>query len=67
MNDQENNRPDTDEIGSTLESGGEVNEAIEQEDDATAGISRAPGAAKYEREQAETEGATDNEELTGAP
>jgi hypothetical protein len=56
----------TDEIGSELETGDEVNAAIEQQgDDAAAGIPRDTDAAKQEHKKDEPE--DDNIELAGAP
>lgn len=58
-------RPDEqqDEIGSTMESENEVNQAIEQQgDDATADILRDTDAAKQEQKRE-----LDNNELQGAP
>lgn len=64
MNNQEVTKPETDEIGSDLETGNEVNKALEQQgDDATAGIPRDTDAAKHEQDKA----GDDNRELTGAP
>jgi hypothetical protein len=62
-----NKKPDeTDEIGSELETGDEVNAAIEQQgDDAAAGIPRDTDAAKHEKHTDQP--AEDNHELTGAP
>jgi hypothetical protein len=55
---------ETDEIGDALESGNEVNKAIEQQgDEGTAGIPRDTDAAKHQQDEAED----DNRELTGAP
>lgn len=56
----------TDEIGNELETGDEVNAAIEKQgDDAAAGISRDTDAAKQEGRK--HKGENDNNELTGAP
>ncbi|MGY3212553.1 hypothetical protein [Mucilaginibacter sp. HD30] len=58
MNKQENdNREQTDEIGGDLETGGEVNAAIEQQgEDAAEGIPRDTDAAKQEQKRDETIG-----------
>lgn len=49
------NREQTDEIGNDLETGNEVNAAIEQQGDAAAaGIPRDTDAAKHEQKQDET-------------
>ncbi|GAB3912621.1 hypothetical protein [Mucilaginibacter boryungensis] len=62
MNIPEKNKEQTDEIGDDLESGNEVNQAIEQQgDDATAGIPRDTDAAKHDKP------ADSNRELQGAP
>jgi hypothetical protein len=56
----------TDEIGNELETGDEVNAAIEQQgDDAAAGIPRDTDAAKQERKKEKA--GDDNKELAGAP
>jgi hypothetical protein len=59
MNEQEKvNREQTDEIGNELETGNEVNAAIEQQgDDAAAGIPRDTDAAKHDYQ---TDGAADD-------
>ncbi|NVM67745.1 hypothetical protein FHW88_006074 [Mucilaginibacter sp. SG538B] len=63
MNTPGKNKVQTDEIGDDLESGDEVNQAIEQQgDDATAGIPRDTDAAKHEPKKQD-----DNQELQGAP
>lgn len=69
MNEQQNKSEPNDEIGGELETGNEVNEALEQQDDdAAAGIARAPDAAKHEQEnETEDDDKSDNHELTGAP
>lgn len=62
----EGKRKQTDEIGCELETGNEVNAAIEQQgDDAGAGILRDTDAAKQKHKNEEAE--NDNRELTGAP
>ena len=62
MNTPKKNKEQTDEIGRDLESGSEVNQAIEQQgDEATVGIPRDKDAAKHDKP------ADDNQELQGAP
>ncbi len=65
MNEQKKpKRAETDEIGDALESGNEVNQAIEQQgDEATAGIPRDTDAAKHQQDEA----GDDNRELRGHP
>lgn len=63
MNTPGKNKEQTDEIGGDLESGDEVNQAIEQQGDAAAaGIPRDTDAAKQERRKN-----NDKEEPQGAP
>ncbi|WPU95668.1 hypothetical protein SNE25_09075 [Mucilaginibacter sabulilitoris] len=63
MNEQKKPKEQTDELGSDLETGEEVNATIEQQgDDAAAGIPRDTDAASHEQEKND-----DNQELQGAP
>ncbi|MEZ2334667.1 hypothetical protein AB6735_03495 [Mucilaginibacter sp. RCC_168] len=63
MNEEQTPKEQTDEIGDTLESGNEVNEAIEQEgEDAATGILRDTDAAKQEQKKE-----SENQDLQGAP
>ena len=65
MKEDEKPEEQTDETGNELESGSEVNSAIEnQGDDAAAGIPRDTDAAKQEEEKDQ---GNDNGELQGAP
>jgi hypothetical protein len=67
MNEQKKNRPEeTDEIGNDLETGNEVNTAIEQQgDDAAAGIPRDTDAAKHQKKP--DEAADDKRKFKEAP
>jgi hypothetical protein len=62
MNIPEKNKEQADEIGGDLESGNEVNQAIEQQgDEAAVGIPRDTDAAKHDKP------IDDSQELQGAP